>query len=120
MNYLRFYDLKQRNIVRNWTTLTRLMREQGFPAGTRVGAQARAWAEDEVAAWLERRRIAAPQELAQEPAPEPVPEPVQKATQVAAKSSAAVQHNYQSRVRPPPSPRARPTAKPDVLENNRR
>ena len=58
MRYLRFKDLKQRNIVRNWTTLTRLMREQGFPAGTRVGAQARAWEEAEVAAWLESRRIA--------------------------------------------------------------
>ncbi len=55
--FLRFYDLKQRNIVRNWTTLTRLMREQDFPAGTRVGAQARAWDEAEVEAWLESRRI---------------------------------------------------------------
>ena len=60
MNYLRFKDLQQRNIVRNWTTLMRLMREQGFPAGTRVGAQARAWDEAEVEAWLESRRIAAP------------------------------------------------------------
>ena len=58
--FLRFYDLKQRNIVRNWTTLTRLMREQHFPAGTRVGAQARAWDEVEVEAWLESRRIASP------------------------------------------------------------
>ena len=30
MKFLRFKDLKQRNVVRNWTTLTRLMREQGF------------------------------------------------------------------------------------------
>ena len=58
--FLRFNDLKQRNIVRNWTTLMRLMREQGFPPGTRVGAQARAWDEAEVEAWLESRRIAAP------------------------------------------------------------
>ena len=60
MNFLRFKDLKQRNIVRNWTTLMRLMREQDFPAGTRVGAQARAWDEAEVEAWLESRRIASP------------------------------------------------------------
>ena len=60
MKFLRFADLKQRNIVRNWTTLTRLMREQGFPAGTRLGAQTRAWEEAEVEAWLESRRIAAP------------------------------------------------------------
>ena len=58
--FLRFYDLKQSNIVRNWTTLTRLIREQDFPAGTRVGAQARAWDEAQVEAWLERRRIATP------------------------------------------------------------
>ena len=58
--FLRFNDLKQRNIVRNWTTLMRLMREQGFPPGTRVGAQARAWDEAEVEVWLESRRIAAP------------------------------------------------------------
>ena len=38
----------------------RLMEQQGFPAGTRVGAQARAWDEAEVEAWLESRRIAAP------------------------------------------------------------
>jgi predicted DNA-binding transcriptional regulator AlpA len=60
MNFLRFKDLKQRGIVRNWTTLARLMREQGFPAGTRVGAQTRAWEEAEVTAWLDSRRIASP------------------------------------------------------------
>ena len=60
MKFLRFKDLKQRNVVRNWTTLMRLMREQGFPAGTRVSAQSRAWEEAEVEAWLESRRIAAP------------------------------------------------------------
>jgi hypothetical protein len=60
MNYLRFKDLQQRNIVRNWTTLARLVREQGFPAGTRLGAQTRAWDEAEVEAWLESRRITSP------------------------------------------------------------
>ena len=60
MNYLRFADLKARGVVRNWTTLARLVREQGFPAGTRVGAQTRAWEEGEVAAWLEARRITSP------------------------------------------------------------
>jgi len=60
MKFIRFADLKQRGVVNNWTTLTRLMREQGFPAGTRVGAQTRAWEEAEVEAWLESRRIASP------------------------------------------------------------
>ena len=60
MNFLRFKDLKQRGIVRNWTTLLRLMETQGFPAGTRLGAQTRAWSEAEVEAWLESRRIVSP------------------------------------------------------------
>ena len=58
MKFLRFNDLKQRNIVRNWPTLVRLMNQQGFPTGIRIGAQARAWEEAEVEAWLETRRIA--------------------------------------------------------------
>jgi predicted DNA-binding transcriptional regulator AlpA len=66
MNFLRFRDLKQRGVVFNWTTLARLIREQGFPPGTRIGAQARAWAEDEVEAWLQSRRIAAAPRDAQE------------------------------------------------------
>ena len=57
MRYLRFKDLQQRNIVRNWTTLARLVNEQEFPAGVRLGAQTRAWEEAEVEAWLESRRI---------------------------------------------------------------
>jgi hypothetical protein len=36
------------------------VREQGFPAGTRLGAQTRAWSEAEVEAWLEGRRIPSP------------------------------------------------------------
>jgi Prophage CP4-57 regulatory protein (AlpA) len=60
VNYLRFADLKARGVVKNWTTLARLVNEQGFPAGVRLGAQTRAWDEAEVAAWLEARRIASP------------------------------------------------------------
>ena len=60
MNYLRFEISRQRGVVSNWTTLARLVREQGFPAGTRVGAQTRAWEEAEVEAWLESRRITSP------------------------------------------------------------
>ena len=36
------------------------MNQQGFPTGIRIGAQARAWDEAEVEAWLESRRIASP------------------------------------------------------------
>ena len=57
---LRFSDLRQRGIVRNWPTLRRLVERQGFPPGIRLGAQARAWPEAEIDAWLETRRISPP------------------------------------------------------------
>jgi hypothetical protein len=59
MKFLRFADLKERDIVRNWTTLLRLIDQQGFPPGVRIGAQARGWEESEINAWLESRRIPA-------------------------------------------------------------
>ena len=31
MKFLRFADLKDREIVRNWTTLLRLIKQEGFP-----------------------------------------------------------------------------------------
>ena len=57
---LRFNDLKERGIVSNWPTLRRLLERAGFPPGIRLGAQARAWPEAEIDAWLESRRIPAP------------------------------------------------------------
>jgi len=104
MRYLRFKELQQRNIVRNWTTLTRLLREQGFPAGVRLGAQARAWEEAEVEAWLQSRRVASPQKPAHE-----LPEPVQKATEQEA-----------ARPRVSVSRRTKRIANSNVLESNRR
>ena len=96
MNYFRFTDLKKRNIARNWTTLVRLINEQGFPPGTRIGAQARAWEEAEVLAWLESRRILSP-----------AASTVAKDTAVRIAAPAA----RVNAVRPPPSVRQRP-AKP--------
>ena len=52
---LRFKDLVERGIVRNWTTLMRLIREQGFPEGILIGPNSRAWPEDEVDAWVASR-----------------------------------------------------------------
>lgn len=57
---LRFSDLKARGIVGNWPTVRRLVERQGFPPGIRLGAQARAWPEAEIEAWLESRRIPPP------------------------------------------------------------
>jgi len=36
------------------------VRDQDFPPGVRIAAQARGWDEAEVTAWLESRRIASP------------------------------------------------------------
>ena len=60
MKFLRFADLKERGVVRNWTTLLRLIDQERFPPGIRIGAQTRGWPDDQVEAWLESRRIAAP------------------------------------------------------------
>ena len=53
--YLRFNDLKAREIVRNRTTLARWIKKYGFPPGVLLGPNTRAWSADEVDAWLEAR-----------------------------------------------------------------
>ena len=53
--YLRFKDFVERGIVKNWTTLMRWIREEGFPPGVMIGPNSRAWPEDEVEAWLANR-----------------------------------------------------------------
>lgn len=58
---LRFNDLKARGIVGSWPQLQRMVERLGFPAGYRLGAQTRAWPEQEIAAWLESRRIPSPE-----------------------------------------------------------
>jgi len=40
--------------------LRRMVERAGFPPGVRLGAQMRAWPEEEIEAWLESRRIPAP------------------------------------------------------------
>ena len=57
---LRFRDLKAEGIVENYTTLNRLIREQGFPPGYRIGAQTLGWDETEIDAWLDSRRRPSP------------------------------------------------------------
>ena len=56
--YLRFDDLKQQQIVRNRTTLSRWINQMDFPAGILLGPRTRVWPDDEVEAWLQRRRAA--------------------------------------------------------------
>lgn len=54
-NQLRFSDLKQRNIIRNWVTLRNWIDHEGFPPGRMAGPNTRIWDEPEVAAWLQSR-----------------------------------------------------------------
>ena len=56
--FVRFRDLVDANIVRNWPTLLRLIDEDGFPPGVMLGRNTRAWALDEVEAWLAARPTA--------------------------------------------------------------
>ena len=56
--YVRLPDLEAAGIVRNWTTLTRLIREDGFPTGIMLGRKTRAWPLHEVEAWLAHRPTA--------------------------------------------------------------
>jgi len=58
--YLRFTDLRDRKIVSNRTTLKRWQDDLGFPEGVLLGPRTRAWAEDEIRAWEDRRRSAQP------------------------------------------------------------
>ena len=53
--WLRFADLKARNIVRNRTTLGRWIRNIDFPPGIMLGANSRAWSEQEIAEWEAKR-----------------------------------------------------------------
>ena len=52
-NLLRFKDLHERGIVSNWPQLKNMVENYGFPAGRMVGANSRAWFEDEIYSWLE-------------------------------------------------------------------
>jgi hypothetical protein len=55
---LRFADLKELGIVRNWPSVRRLIDNHGFPPGYYI-LSARVWDADAVEAWLEGRRRAA-------------------------------------------------------------
>ena len=56
LKLLRFKDLKERGIVNNRATLSRRIREHGFPPGFLLGPNSRAWTEDEIEGHLEKLR----------------------------------------------------------------
>jgi hypothetical protein len=53
--YVRYADLVAAGIVANWTTLLRLIDDEGFPPGVLIGPNSRAWCVDEVERWLAER-----------------------------------------------------------------
>jgi predicted DNA-binding transcriptional regulator AlpA len=56
--YVRFRDLVAAGVIRNWPTLLRLIREEGFPQGVMLGRNTRAWPLRDVEAWLSTRPTA--------------------------------------------------------------
>ena len=51
---LLFDDIRERKLARNWNTLNRWIKEEGFPPGRLIGRN-RVWTEAEVMAWVESR-----------------------------------------------------------------
>ena len=49
---LRFSDLRERGIVKNWATLRNRIRDNGFPTGKLTGPNERTWGEQEVQEWI--------------------------------------------------------------------
>jgi predicted DNA-binding transcriptional regulator AlpA len=56
---LRFADLKERGILRNWPQYKRLQK-LGFPYGRMLSANARVWTEAEVDEWIASRPVEGP------------------------------------------------------------
>ncbi len=61
MAWLRFRDLKERGVVRNWPSLKNLQKNHGFPLGRMLSANVRVWDEEtEIDPWLKSRPTAGP------------------------------------------------------------
>ena len=56
---VRFWDLKDAQIVNDWRQLKRLQDEFDFPAGYLLGPNTRVWDLDDIKRWLQSRREAA-------------------------------------------------------------
>jgi hypothetical protein len=54
---LRFKNLQQRGIVKNWPQFKRSQELYGFPLGRMLSPNIRAWTEEEIDAWIESRPI---------------------------------------------------------------
>jgi predicted DNA-binding transcriptional regulator AlpA len=54
----RYKNLQEKGVVNSRMTLWRMIRDQGFPPGTLISPNVRAWTDDEVDAWLAARPVA--------------------------------------------------------------
>ena len=55
MKLLKFQDLSDLGVVRTWTTLNKLIDDEGFPRG-RILSRHRVWLELEVEDWIKDRQ----------------------------------------------------------------
>jgi hypothetical protein len=53
--FVRYADLAAAGLVGSWTQLLRMIDDEGFPPGTLLSANVRAWRLDELEVWLESR-----------------------------------------------------------------
>jgi hypothetical protein len=58
--WLRFRDLKARNIVKSWTQLKNKVEHQNFPPGKMTGPNERSWTEEEIEEYRERCPVEGP------------------------------------------------------------
>ena len=59
--WLRFRDLKARNIVKNWAQLRRMKERYGFPKGRMISPNIRGWTEEEIDAYYESCPVEGPE-----------------------------------------------------------
>jgi hypothetical protein len=64
-SFSRYRDFKARKIVENRTQLKHLIEKYGFPRGVMLTPATRAWADDELDAWLASRPVAGGGDVAQ-------------------------------------------------------
>ena len=55
VRYYRYSDLVKARIVNNRTTLSRWIKNYGFPAGVYLGPNTKAWPAEDIERWLAKR-----------------------------------------------------------------
>ena len=59
--WLRFSDLKARNVVTSWAQLKNKVKNQGFPPGRMTGPNERSWTEEEIDEYRARCPVEGPE-----------------------------------------------------------